>query len=293
MHTGKLVWGESPRLAAVWCCVVLVAGMLVLNFGGCPMQADQALLSASQDAPDRVPPGGSCQVTVLNDSTYAVHVTVDRYIGQTVIHHSEAVLAPAGGSDLSGSTMLDWDEADRVVIAATVKNSQGDPLWSDQKTYMLGTDFQDGDTVEYAVIYPPRGTAPVVSINAPKVVDAGAAVTLDGSASYDPGGKALTYAWEQISGAIVELLNADQPVASFAVPTSGAAGTMVFRLTLSNGVETASGQVSLAIANRAPTASITGPNSAYAGDTVTLDGSYSTDPDGDPLQTNKPNRSVE
>lgn len=77
----------------------------------------------------------------------------------------------------------------------------------------------------------------------PSIADAGAdiqtsadqPVTLDGSQSYNPDGKAQ-YEWKQIQGPTVALKNTDQAKASFVAPLGGEKGTTLqFQLTVSTG----------------------------------------------------------
>lgn len=73
----------------------------------------------------------------------------------------------------------------------------------------------------------------------PPVADAGpnqigvpqGTITLNGSGSYDPGGEALTYSWQQISGPSVAISSANAAVATF---TAAANTTYSFRLTVTN-----------------------------------------------------------
>lgn len=131
----------------------------------------------------------------------------------------------------------------------------------------------------------------------------GTVVTLDGSASSDPEGAQLTYTWRQISGPAVALQNASSATPSFVYPpsTNGAqsasgmgqpegapADTLVFGLVVSDGnLSSAEDEVSVTInTNLAPTADAGADvtvNGYDNGDTVTLDGSASSDPDGDTL----------
>jgi hypothetical protein len=85
---------------------------------------------------------------------------------------------------------------------------------------------------------PPRSnTSPVASAGHPfgpdQIVFAGTTVTLDGTASHDPDGDQLTYAWTQTGGPAVLLNNANTAKATFTAPVNLPGNTsLTFLLTV-------------------------------------------------------------
>lgn len=81
---------------------------------------------------------------------------------------------------------------------------------------------------------------PVADAGAPQTVNEGSAVTLDGSASFDPDGEALTFSWVQTAGPAVTLADANTAQASFIAPFVGQEGAMLtLTLTVSDGIDAA------------------------------------------------------
>ena len=107
---------------------------------------------------------------------------------------------------------------------------------------------------------------------------------LDGSGSYDPEGKNLTYSWKMIyqpGGSTVSFLNPTEVKTSFAYDTTG---TYEIMLTVSDGYYSSTDLVTVDVAtNNGPTANAGIDQEVTVNETVTLDGSGSTDPDGDTL----------
>jgi hypothetical protein len=125
-------------------------------------------------------------------------------------------------------------------------------------------------------------TVTVVSSNRPPVANAGPnqqvnegdLVTLDGSASSDPDGDALTYSWSQIGGPAVTLSSTTAAKPTFTAPDDG---TYTFRLAVNDGKATASDDITVNVANVAPVVLITGPapgTLSRVGDPVTFTGSF-------------------
>ncbi len=129
-----------------------------------------------------------------------------------------------------------------------------------------------------------RNVAPTADAGPDQVLDAGTIVTLDGSASRDPNEDSLRFSWRQAGGDPVQIQGADRAQASFVPWNSGA---LRFELvvcdaelcSLPDAVE-----VVVHGTNHVPTA-VAGPDlTANVFETVVLDGSASSDPDGDALE---------
>ncbi len=129
-------------------------------------------------------------------------------------------------------------------------------------------------------------SAPQADAGADQTVDTGSLVTLDGSGSWDADGDPLTYSWSFESrpgGSGVQLSNASSRNPSF---TPDKAGPYVIRLTVNDGKASSAPDdvtVTAVDANRAPVADAGSNRTTEVGKKVTLDGTGSWDPDGDPL----------
>jgi hypothetical protein len=112
-------------------------------------------------------------------------------------------------------------------------------------------------------------------------------MTLDGSASFDPDGDALTFTWTIVSrpgGSTAQIASANSAVASF---TPDLEGVYVVQLAVSDGEFTSTDTATLTVGpfNHPPVGTLTIDGSAQilVGETVTATASF-TDADGDPLE---------
>ena len=91
------------------------------------------------------------------------------------------------------------------------------------------------DTVSVTINDIAEPQAPIVDAGTDQSVDEGAAVTLDGTGSYDPDGSIQTYSWTQSSGPAVSLSGASSSTPGFTAPEVSAAGaTLLFQLTVTD-----------------------------------------------------------
>lgn len=127
--------------------------------------------------------------------------------------------------------------------------------------------------------------APVANAGSPKSVAAKAAVSLTGSGT-DADGDSLSYAWTQVSGKAVTLSGASTPTVTFTAPALRTPNKVVLALTVNDGTLSSAPslvEVSVDGGNAAPVASAGPAQSVSSGALVKLDGTGSSDPDGDLL----------
>ena len=125
---------------------------------------------------------------------------------------------------------------------------------------------------------------PAANAGPNQTVNVGNTVTLDGSGSTNVYGTGmLTYSWAFLSrpgGSAAKLNNSTTALPSFLADVSG---SYAIGLTVSNGAASSTASVTVSTLNTAPVANA-GPNQNVAqGSNVVLNGSGSTDVDGDPL----------
>jgi hypothetical protein len=150
------------------------------------------------------------------------------------------------------------------------------------------TDYSDETTVDTCIVN-------VTWVNLPPTADAGGsqtvsegtAVVLDAGNSVDPDDGIVEYHWQQMQGPAVTLSGDQSSVASFNTPDIGPEGaSLIFQLTVTDAgglQDTDICLVTVAWVNTPPLADAGPDQQAHIGDEVTLDGSLSTDSDGDTI----------
>ncbi len=151
-----------------------------------------------------------------------------------------------------------------------------------------GSDSSEADEANAPIVPPTSNNAPVANAGVDQAVIATAVVTLDASGSSDADGDALSYQWTfsslpENSGAALSDASGISP--SFSTDIDG---SYVIALTVSDGVsnssvDTVTITAEAADTNHTPVANAGADRNITTRERVTLNGSASTDADGDPL----------
>ena len=157
-------------------------------------------------------------------------------------------------------------------------------------TYVASLTVNDGKVSSGASIVTVTASvansAPVANAGSAQSVVAGANITLDGSLSSDANGDALNFSWTLVSrpaGSGAELSSSGSSRPTF---VADLAGNYIVQLTVSDGQATSeivSVTVTASTLNAAPVANAGNAQTVVAGSIVTIDGSRSSDANGDSL----------
>lgn len=135
-----------------------------------------------------------------------------------------------------------------------------------------------------------RNTPPVAAAGQDQIVPFATRTVLDGSFSGDADGDSLVFRWrlemapDDLTQEAIGLTDTTAPALAFVPPASG---EYRFELVVDDGAAQSSDQISVFVqsaqANQAPQANAGADQQVQVGQTVTLDGSSSSDPEGDTL----------
>src|SRR5256712_783873 len=136
----------------------------------------------------------------------------------------------------------------------------------------------------------PSNNAPIANAGPDQTINEGTSVTLDGSSSSDPDNDALTYSWIQVVGPTVTLSSANTASPTFNAPLVDTDTILTFQLIVNDGkLDSAPAAVNVVIknvlapSNNPPVANAGPDQTVNDGSSITLDGSASSDLDGDAL----------
>ena len=241
---------------------------LIVNDGRVDSDPDTVAISTVNSAP--VANAGPNQTALVGDSVTLNGGSSSDVDGDALGYRWSLVVVPIG----SGATLSD---------PATVMPSFGVDVAG---TYVAQLIVNDGrvDSVPDTVSISTRNSAPVADAGPDQTAFVGDTVTLDGGGSTDVDGDLLTFRWslsDVPAGSAASLLDpaAVRPIFEVDVP-----GAYVAQLIVNDGlVDSDPDTVSVSTINSAPVANAGSDQTVQAGATVFLDGSRSSDVDGDPL----------
>ncbi|MFO1428574.1 MAG: PKD domain-containing protein [Candidatus Competibacteraceae bacterium] len=208
------------------------------------------------------------------------------------VHTGETVqLDGSGSSDPNGDPLsYHWSLIQQPPGSAAVLSNSTvvQPRLTIDKpgTYIAQLIVNDGtvDSPPDTVTVSTQNSAPVADAGPDQTALVSKTVQLDGSKSHDVDGDPLTYQWsltQRPAGSTVTLSDPTVVNPSLVIDKSG---TYIARLIVNDGnVDSAADTVTISTQNSAPVANA-GPNqTVFVASTVTLNGSGSSDVDGDPL----------
>jgi hypothetical protein len=235
--------------------------------------------------------GADAVVSATHTITVVNHAPVaDAGDHQTVDPAEEVTLDGSASTDLDGDDLsYGWTQTGGITVtlssATAVSPTFTAPKAAGPLTFTLIVTDAHGlaDPTPDQTVVTVRNVAPEARAGDDKPVRPGDEVSLDGSGSSDPNGDPLTYGWSQTGGTDVSLSDATAVSPTFIAPTS--TGVLTFSLTVTDtyGLSSTPDQAVVTVENHAPTANASAPETVGPEDQVTLDGSGSTDPDGDDL----------
>ena len=210
---------------------------------------------------------------------------------QSVQEGTNVTLDGSLSSDADGNTLTyKWSAPAEIVLSSTTtaKPIFTAPDVKENTNFTITLVVNDGmaDSQEDQVVITVQNVnkAPVANAGSDIFVNKGTTVFLDGSASIDPDGNPLTYKWTAPDGITLSSSTVANP--TFTAPVVTINTSYTFTLIVNDGtVDSPADQVVITVqnANKAPVANAGSDQAVNKGAIVTLDGSGSTDPDGNPL----------
>jgi len=251
---------------------------LIVNDGTDDSAADSVVITA-QAVPGNTPPvanAGPDQNVSVGD-TVVLNGSGSTDADGDALTYSWSLSVPTG----SGATLSNPTAVGPTFVADVAGDYVAQLIVND------GTDDSAADTVMITASVVPANNPPVANAGLDQSVLVGDTVTLDASGSSDADGDALTYSWSLSvptgSGATLS-----DPTAISQTFVADVAGDYVAQLIVNDGMDDSTPDSVVIVAappavNQPPVANA-GPNqSVFVGNTVTLDASGSSDPDGDAL----------
>jgi hypothetical protein len=286
----KSIHNQFRRTTAALMALVLV--LSVLGPVGIVAAVDGIVVTQQADS-TTVNPGDTITFTTdvnVDDAqidTFSIGLQTDRPDGWTIQRQDGANLGAGPDGWL-------WFSTTGVSGSDTVQYTVDVPGDADPGDYTVSVtaETEGGqsttDQTTITVEDPTQNTPPTADAGDDQTVDEGSTVTLDASGSSDSdSGDVLTYTWTQTdsSGESVTLSDATAEQPTFTAPDVDSETTLTFEVEATDGDASDTDTVNVVVqpTNDAPTADAGDDVTVTAGGTIQLDGTGSSDPEGDAL----------
>ncbi|MFA9388438.1 MAG: PKD domain-containing protein, partial [Prolixibacteraceae bacterium] len=210
---------------------------------------------------------------------------------QTVIEGTLVTLDGSASNDQDGDQLTySWNAPAGIVLSSTsiVKPTFTAPNISETTDFVIQLTVSDGlvssSIEEVKITVKKANTAPTAHAGTDQTLDEVTLVTLDGSASSDAEGDDLTYTWTSPNGITLSSTSVAKP--TFTAPEVLIDTEFTFSLVVNDGlVNSIADEVKVMVkqVNKAPVANAGTDQTLDEVTLVTLDGSASSDPEGDDL----------
>ncbi len=247
---------------------------LVVSDGRAASSADEVVVTATPSNARPIARAGADRTVELG-SVVALDATESSDSDGDPLSVAWTLVSKPEGSEAG---LKDPTAAQTVFVADTLGQYEVSLIVSD------GIEASDPDAVTVTVV--DTNVPPVANAGVDQSVAVGTVVTIDGSASADADGDPLEFQWSIVSkpaGSNAGIQNPAVPASLFVADTEG---EFVIQLIVHDGHVPSAADVMVVTAsaqNVSPTARAGSDQQVSPGDTVTLDGSASSDPDDGPL----------
>ena len=224
-------------------------------------------------------------------STINTKPVADAGPDQTAFVAAQVQLDGSNSSDVDGDGLTyQWTLLSRPMDSTTTLSDptsvQPNFVLDKSGTYIVQLIVNDGteDSAPDTVTVSTQNSKPVANAGADQTVFVSDTAQLNGSLSSDVDGDLLTYQWALLSRPDTSIAALDDPTAVLPSFVADRAGTYVVQLIVNDGTQdSAPATVTISTQNSQPVAKSGADQTVFVDDTVQLDGSTSSDVDGDTL----------